>query len=91
MNPIQNLVEENSEAIALEKAAQLQQQINQSLQQLSLERLQTVADFVAYLLDQESEAATQELMEIPGLLEKLQKQQENPSAYVNWRTIHSNV
>ena len=39
-------------------------QLEDSLQQLSPERLQVVADFAAYLSDAESEAATQELLTI---------------------------
>ncbi|MCY7285514.1 MAG: hypothetical protein LH679_19190 [Cyanobacteria bacterium CAN_BIN43] len=47
---------------------ELQRQLNESLQQLSPERLQVLADFAAYLANAESEAATQELLAIPGLL-----------------------
>ncbi len=63
---IENETEENTEAIATARAIKIQEQINQHLKQLSLERLQVVADFVAYLADKESEEATQELQEIPG-------------------------
>jgi len=55
----------------LQQSQMLQQQILEILPQLSPERLQTVLDFVAYLANQESVAATQELTEIPGLLETL--------------------
>ena len=44
-------------------------QINKSLERLSPDSLQLVADLLADLADKESEAATQELMEIPGCLE----------------------
>jgi hypothetical protein len=64
---------ENTEAIALAKAIQIQDKINQHLKQLSLERLQVVADFVAYLADKESEEATQELEKIPGFVESFEK------------------
>ena len=89
MNPIQNETEENIEAIAIAKAIEIQEQINQYLKQLSLERLQVVADFVAYLADKESEEATQELLEIPGLLEMIEKNRETTSKdrLVNWRAI----
>lgn len=60
----------DTEALALENAKALQEQINHHLKQLSLERLQTVLDFVAYLDDKESEEATQELLEIPGFVER---------------------
>lgn len=70
----------------------LQQQLNDSLQQLSPERLQVLVDFAAYLANVESEAATQELLAIPGLLEKVKQNQSTPKTdYVNWRTIRSDV
>ncbi len=86
---IENNTEENPEAIALSQAIEIQEQINQYLKQLSLERLQVVADFAAYLADKESEEATQELEKIPGLLEKIKKNREaTPKTHlVNWRAI----
>ncbi len=66
---IENETEENSEAIAQNQAIEIQAQINQYLKQLSLERLEVVADFVAYLADKESVEATQELEEISGFAE----------------------
>lgn len=78
----------DTEALALEQAKALQEQINYYLKQLSLERLQTILDFVAFLDDKESEEATQELLEIPGLLEEVQQQSSlSPEAYVNWRDL----
>lgn len=90
---IENDTEENSEAIAASTAKEIQEQINQYLKQLSLERLQVVSDFVAYLADKESEQATQELEEIPGLLETIKKNRETISKehLVNWRTVRSDV
>lgn len=84
---------ENTEAIAQNQAIQIQDKINQHLKQLSLERLQVVADFVAYLADKESEEATQELEKIPGLLEKIKKNRETISktSLVNWKAIRSDV
>lgn len=83
---------ENTEAIAAQ-AMEIQDKINQHLKQLSLERLQVVADFVAYLADKESEEATQELEKIPGLLEKIKKNRETTSKtnLVNWKAIRSDV
>ncbi|NJO42579.1 MAG: hypothetical protein HC769_08870 [Cyanobacteria bacterium CRU_2_1] len=40
---------------------ELRQQINQYLDQLSIDRLHVAADFLAYLVNQEEEDATQEL------------------------------
>ncbi|WP_231943098.1 hypothetical protein [Calothrix sp. NIES-3974] len=48
----------------------MQQQLHELLPQLSPERSRVLADFAAYLVNTESEAATQELLAIPGLLEK---------------------
>jgi hypothetical protein len=70
----------------------LQRQLNDSLKQLSPERLQVLADFAAYLANTESEAATQELLAIPGLVEQIKQQQTDPKAdYVNWRMVRSDV
>ncbi len=84
-----NTIENQTEAIATARAIEIQEQINQHLKQLSLERLQVVADFVAYLADKESEEANQELLEIPGLLETIAKNRETTSKdrLVNWRAI----
>ncbi|MEH1892765.1 MAG: hypothetical protein V7K92_26080 [Nostoc sp.] len=42
---------------------EVRQQIDQYLDALSSERLEVVADFLAYLVDKESEDATQELLD----------------------------
>lgn len=76
---IENNTEENSEAIALARSIELQEHIDQYLKQLSLERLQVVADFVAYLADKESEEATQELKKIPGFVESFEKGKQDIS------------
>ena len=68
----------------------LQHQLSDLLQQLSPERLKVLADFVAYLADAESEAATQELLAIPGLLERVKQNKLTPkSDCVYWRTVRS--
>ena len=70
----------------------LQKQIEDSLQRLSPERLQVVADFAAYLADIESEAATQELLAIPGLWSRIKEGETTPQAdYRNWRGLRSDV
>ena len=69
-------------------------QLEDSLQQLSPERLQVVADFAAYLADAESEAATQELLAISGLLSRVKHCKVTPKAkadYKNWRELRSDV
>ncbi|MDZ8082352.1 MAG: hypothetical protein RMX35_25230 [Nostoc sp. DcaGUA01] len=52
---------------------EVRQQINQYLDVLSSERLQLVAEFLAYLADKESEDATQELLDIPGFIESFEE------------------
>jgi len=51
-----------------------------------------LADFAAYLAYAESEAATQELLAIPGLLERVKQNQATPKThYTSWRNIRSDV
>jgi hypothetical protein len=91
MNPNNQPLTEELEPVASSVSA-LQNQLNEALKQLSYERLQVVADFVAYLSNAESEAATQELLAIPGLLEQVQQNKSIPKTqYANWRTIRADV
>jgi hypothetical protein len=76
----------------LVSVADLQSQLNDLLKQLSPERLKVLADFAAYLANAESETATQELLAIPGLLERIKQNKATPKAqYSNWRTLRSDV
>ena len=86
MSSIDNsLIEDRS---SVDTVIELQQQLNNSLQQLSLDRLKVLADFAAYLANAESEAATQELLAIPGLLERVKESQLIPKDnWTNWRTL----
>lgn len=72
---------------------EIRQQIDQYLDQLSSERLNLVADFLSYLADQEREAATQELLNIPGFIESFAKgkQQIAEGHIKSWRTIRTDV
>jgi hypothetical protein len=71
---------------------ELQCQLTDLLKQLSPERLKVLADFAAYLASAESEAATQELIAIPGLLERFKQNQATPKThYADWRTLRSDV
>lgn len=71
---------------------EIQNQLSESIKQLSPERLKVVADFAAFLANAESEAATQELLSISGLLERVKQNQLTPkSQYVNWRKARSDV
>ncbi|NMG11789.1 hypothetical protein [Brasilonema sp. UFV-L1] len=51
----------------------IREKINQYLDGLSSERLELVADFLAYLAEKESEDATQELLDIPGFIESFER------------------
>lgn len=46
----------------------IRDQIQVYVEQLSPERLPVLLDFLAYLVERESEEATQELLTIPGLI-----------------------
>ncbi len=71
---------------------ELESQLNETLKQLSPQKLQVVADFAAYLVQVESEAATQEILAIPGLLKRIKQNQATPKTdYTNWRNIRSDV
>ncbi|QQE65312.1 hypothetical protein GFS31_19980 [Leptolyngbya sp. BL0902] len=92
MNSTDNFPVEDMDSVVAVSVAELQCQLNNSLKQLSPERLQVLVDFAAYLANAESEAATQELLAIPGLLERIKQNQATPQAqYTAWRTIRSDV
>jgi hypothetical protein len=92
MNTTDNSPMEDIESEVSISAAELQHQLNDLLKQLSPERLQVLADFAAYLANAESEDATQELLAIPGLLERVKQNQATPKAeYTSWRTLRSDV
>lgn len=92
MNTTDNAPMDDGSSADLVSVTELQNQLNDLLKQLSPERLQVLADFAAYLADAESEAAAQELLAIPGLLERVKQNQATPKAqYTNWRTLRSDV
>jgi hypothetical protein len=92
MNPTDNSSMEDTESAISVSVTELQSQLQELLKQLSPERLKVLADFAAYLADAESEAATQELLAISGLLERVKQNQATPKThYTNWRTLRSDV
>ena len=92
MNTINNSPIDDLAPVGIATVAELQHQISDLLQQLSPERLKVLADFAADLANVESEAATQELLEIPGLMEQVNQNQLTPqSQYTNWRNLRSDV
>jgi hypothetical protein len=72
---------------------EIRQQINQHLDQLSSNRLQLVAEFLAYLADKESEEATQKLLDIPKFIESFERGKKDiaEGRLANWKTIRSDV
>ncbi|AFY40915.1 hypothetical protein [Nostoc sp. PCC 7107] len=92
MNTTDNAPIDDGSSADLVSVTELQNQLNDLLKQLSPERLQVLADFAAYLANAESETATQELLAIPGLLERVKQNQATPKAeYTSWRTLRSDV
>ncbi|MEE3715486.1 hypothetical protein V2H45_01865 [Tumidithrix elongata RA019] len=92
MNTTDNFPVEDRSSLSIVSVTELQKQLNESLKQLSPERLQVLVDFAAYLANAESEAANQELLTIPGLLDRIKQNQATPKTqYINWRTIRSDV
>ncbi|MBE9006975.1 hypothetical protein IQ259_18355 [Fortiea sp. LEGE XX443] len=92
MNTRDNAPIDDGSSADLVSVTELQNQLNDLLKQLSPERLQVLADFAAYLANAESETATQELLAIPGLLERVKQNQATPKAeYTSWRTLRSDV
>lgn len=92
MNTMDNSPGSDRSSEVLVSVTELQNQLNDLLKQLSPERLQVLADFATYLANAESEAATQELLAIPGLLERVKQNQTTPKThYTNWRSLRSDV
>ncbi|MBW4598829.1 MAG: hypothetical protein KME29_04250 [Calothrix sp. FI2-JRJ7] len=73
--------------------SKIRQQIDQNLNRLSSERLDLVAEFIAYLADKESQDATQELLDIPGFLESFERAKKDIAfcRVVNCRSIRTDV
>jgi hypothetical protein len=61
-------------------AIQLRKRIQRRVKALSVERLRTADDFLAYLEEREDNAATRELLAIPGLLARVRKAQREAVA-----------
>ncbi|MEH2114879.1 hypothetical protein [Nostoc sp.] len=92
MSTTDNSPIEDRSSADLVAVTELQRQLNDLLKQLSPERLKVLTDFAAYLANAESEAATQELLAIPGLLERVKHSSATPKTlYTPWRTLRSDV
>ena len=72
---------------------EIHHQIKEYIDCLSPERLKVAIDFLAYLIERESQEATEELLKIPRLIDYLEKAEaEIPTgSYQNWRNIHRDV
>ena len=92
MNTTDNTSMDDGSSADLVSVTELQNQLNDLLKQLSPGRLQVLTDFAGYLANAERETATQELLAIPGLLERVKQNQVTPKAeYASWRTLRSDV
>lgn len=92
MNTTDNFPTDDNSSTDVISVTQLQSQLNDLLKQLSPEKLQVLADFAGYLANAESEAATQELLAIPGLLERVKQNQTTPKThYASWKNLRSDV
>ncbi len=63
--------------------------------QLSVKNVNVAYEFMAYLAEKESEEATQELLEIPGLLAEIEEAQkeikEGKATLIEWRGLRNDV
>ena len=92
MNTTDNTSMDDGSSADLVSVTELQNQLNDLLKQLSPGRLQVLTDFAGCLANAESETATQELLAIPGLLERVKQNQGTPKPhYISWRTLRSDV
>jgi len=60
--------------------ATVRRQAKHRIDQLSPDRVQLADELLAYLLDKESEEATEELLDIPGFVEAFEKAKREEAA-----------
>jgi hypothetical protein len=60
--------------------AQLRKRIQQRVMALSVDRLRLAEDFLAYLAEREDNAATRELLAIPGFRSALKRAEQDAAA-----------
>jgi hypothetical protein len=75
------------------QAIELREKLIEQIEQLSPPKLRIIADFLAYLSDKESEEATEELLEIPGIDAAMQRAKEDIEAgkLFDWQNIRDDV
>ncbi|WP_414622455.1 hypothetical protein [Calothrix sp. CCY 0018] len=92
MNTNDNSLMDDSLSTDVISVTELHHQLNDLLKQLSPEKLQVLADFAGYLANVETETATQEILAIAGLLERVKQNQTTPKTdYTSWRNLRSDV
>ncbi|NER00922.1 MAG: hypothetical protein F6K30_30235 [Cyanothece sp. SIO2G6] len=71
----------------------IRSQIQSYVEQLSAEKLTVALDFLAYLVERESNEATTELLSMPGLLAELEQIENHleTDELVDWRDIRHDV
>jgi hypothetical protein len=71
----------------------LKNKINKNIKSLPKDKLLVIDDFVSYLSERTENAATKELLEIPGLLAEVQeaKKEFKKGKGVLWDKIRKNV
>jgi hypothetical protein len=74
-------------------ARHIREQIQSYVNQLSPERLPVVLDFLADLVERESNDATKELLEMPGFIDELREAEAEVTTaeLADWRTIRNDV
>lgn len=72
---------------------EIRNEIKKYAEQLSTKNVNTAYEFMAFLADKESEEATQELLEIPGLLEEIEQAKKDMDGgnLVDWRELRKDV
>jgi predicted transcriptional regulator len=71
----------------------IRNKIKKYADELSVKNLNIADEFISYLANQESEEATQELLEIPGLLEDIKQGLKDieEGNLVEWRELRNDV
>jgi hypothetical protein len=71
---------------------QLRKMLKQRIDSLPVRQLRLAKDLLAYVQDQDINAATRELMDIPGLVDRIQKLRGTPASKATpWRKVRSDV
>ena len=71
----------------------IRRQARRRLKSLSPDRVKVANDFLAYLEERESNEATKELLDIPGLAEEIKKAEKDAASgrLTSWRKVRRDV